>query len=279
MKKQIKKFNIVTDSLIDFYIKNGFVLIKNPFKKILILKIKKYVDSFLKKKNFSDYHKICNQIMDKFETTELYEELIHDEKIKNLMKKFLGNDLCVLNFTALWINSPTNKNPVLKKNDHVDAWTGTGVDTIFLKVFLTDCDKYNGMSVYPGTHLHGLYPVRNRTLDLPKDVKLPSKINIINAKKGDLLLWHPLLVHATTGQSDKNTRISMTLRYKSTESEFTSQERALGYRTISVGVGNIIKRYIGNDLMSPFRVYGGSASIDKRLSKMYDNKYYYKNIK
>ena len=48
----------------------------------------------------------------------------------------------------------------IKKNEHVDSWTGTGINTIFLKVFLTDCDNYNGMTVFPGTHLHGLYPVK-----------------------------------------------------------------------------------------------------------------------
>ena len=41
------------------------------------------------------------------------------------MNRLIGNDLCVLNYTALWINVPTNTNPVLNKNEHVDAWTGT----------------------------------------------------------------------------------------------------------------------------------------------------------
>ena len=86
-------------------------------------------------------------------------------------------------------------------------------------------------------------------------------------------MWHPLLVHSTTGHSPKNKRISFTLRYSSTENEFTSQERALGYKTLSVSVGNTIKRYIGNDGLQPFRVYGGKAAIDKRLSKLYDQKY------
>ena len=135
------------------------------------------------------------------------------------------------------------------------------------------------MSVYPGTHLHGLYPVRNRSLDLPNGVKLDDKINLYNAKKGDVLIWHPLLVHSTTGQSNKNTRVSLTLRYKSTESEFTSQERALGYKTLSVGINNIIKRYIGNDGLQPFRVYGGKASIDKRLSRLYNADYFNKIVK
>ena len=86
--------------------------------------------------------------------------------------------------------------------------------------------------------------------------------------------WHfnlaSTFVHATTGQSKNKTRISMTLRYKSTEGDFTSQEKAIGYKTVSVGLNNIIKRYIGNDYLSPFRVYGGVAAIDKRTSRLYN---------
>ena len=280
MNKPIKKFTINSRDLENFYIKNGYLLVGNIFNSKFINKLSKFFLSSIKRnKKIKDYHDLSNLIMDGFENDKLYEELIFQKKLKDLMIKFLGRDLCVLNYTALWINTPTNKNPVLNKNNHVDAWTGTGINTIFVKVFLTNCDKYNGMSVYPGTHLHGLYPVRNRSLDLPTGVRLDNKTNLYNAKKGDVLIWHPLLVHSTTGQSNKNTRVSLTLRYKSTESEFTSQERALGYKTLSVGINNIIKRYIGNDGLQPFRVYGGKASIDKRLSRLYNADYFNKTIK
>ena len=271
----MKKFDLNSANLEEKYIQDGYIVVKNIFKKNYIDRLQKHILSNVKKleKKHKDYHDICNIIMDNFEKSPAYDDLIFQEKLKNLMIRFLGKDLCVLNYTALWVNTPTNKNPVLKKNEHVDSWTGTGINTIFLKIFLTDCDNYNGMTVFPGTHLHGLYPVRNRTLDLPEGITLGQGINLKDCKKGDVLMWHPLLVHSTTGHSPKNKRISFTLRYSSTENEFTSQERALGYKTLSVSVGNTIKRYIGNDGLQPFRVYGGKAAIDKRLSKLYDQKY------
>jgi hypothetical protein len=276
----IKKFSIESKNLEEEYIKNGYLLIKNSFEKKYINNLSNLILDKVKKleKKYNDYHDICNKIMDDFEKSPEYDELIFQENLKKLMIRFLGQDLCVLNYTALWVNTPTNKNPVLKKNEHVDSWTGTGINTIFLKIFLTDCDQYNGMTVFPGTHLHGLYPVKNRTLNLPEGVTLGKGLNLKIAKKGDVLIWHPLLVHSTTGHSPKNKRVSFTLRYSSTETDFTSQERALGYKTVSVSVGNIIKRYIGNDGLQPFRVYGGVAAIDKRLSKLYNKKYYKKNI-
>lgn len=277
----MKKFNINSKLLEDHYVKNGYVLIRGVFEKKFINTISNFLIKNIKKGENKklDYHDICNQIMEEFEKMPLYEEILFKKKFKKLLIRFVGQDLCVLNFTTLFLNAPTNKNPVLNKNEHVDVWTGTGVDSIFVKIFFTDCDNYNGLTLYPGTHLHGLYPVKNRGLNLPNDIKLNKKINTSNAKKGDVLMWHPLLIHSTTGRSKKNKRISMTFRFKSTETEFTSQERALGYRTISVGINNKIKRYIGNDYLSPFRIYGGKASIDKRLSKLYNQNYFKKIIK
>jgi hypothetical protein len=61
----------------------------------------------------------------------------------------------------------------------------------------------------------------------------------------------------------------MTSRFTSTETEFSSQERALGYRTLKVGPLNQILRLIGNDLLSPFRTYGGFVGIDRRMADIY----------
>ena len=276
---KIKKFFFNDPKIEDYYIKNGFLIIKNGIEKKFLNKIAKEILNQIKNiekksKKKIDYHDVSNTIMNTFESSENYDELIFQQKIKFIMNRLIGNDLCVLNYTALWINVPTNTNPVLNKNEHVDAWTGTSTNTIFLKLLITDCDKYNGVTVFPGTHLHGLYPVKNRTIDYKTfDIKLAKGLNLV-LKKGDILIWHPLLVHSTTGHSKKNKRVSFTLRYTSTENEFSSQERALGYKTISVSSNNIIKRYIGNDLLQPFRVYGGKASVDKRLAKLYKKKYY-----
>jgi ectoine hydroxylase-related dioxygenase (phytanoyl-CoA dioxygenase family) len=135
-------------------------------------------------------------------------------------------------------------------------------------VFLTDVDKHNGIAVSPGSHLQGMLPVRNRAIDPVSKAKFKS-VNLDTIRAGDWLIWHPLLVHATVGHSAKNTRISITSRYTSTETPFSSQERALGYRTLSVGPMNQILRLVGNDYLTPLRTYGGTVAIDKRLKAIY----------
>lgn len=209
------------------------------------------------------YHEAAREIMDELATTKEFAAMTREPLA--LMQGILGPDVAMLGFDALWINVPKDKDPVLLKGIHNDAWSGTSVNTVFAKFFLTDSDRYNGVTVYPGSHLQGMLPVRNRAVAVK--VKFPS-VTIV-AKAGDLLIWHPLLLHKTTGHSNKNIRISITSRYTSTETAFSSQERALGYRTLSVGPMNQIMRLIGNDYLTPLRTYGGSVSIDKRLKHIY----------
>jgi ectoine hydroxylase-related dioxygenase (phytanoyl-CoA dioxygenase family) len=210
-----------------------------------------------------DIHERSRAIMDELAKQPQYEALMRAPL--DLMRGILGPDVCMLNYDALWINAPRDKDPVLLKGIHNDAWSGTGVNTVFAKVFLTDCDKWNGVTVYPESHLQGMLPVRNRKLAVK--VRFRS-VNIV-AEAGDLLIWHPLLLHKTTGHSNRATRVSITARYTSTETAFTSQERALGYRTLSVGPLNTVLRLIGNDALTPLRTYGGKVAIDRRLAHLY----------
>ena len=133
------------------------------------------------------------------------------------------------------------------------------------------------MSVSPGSHAQGLIPVRNRAIDPMYGLEFEN-VNLDCARMGDLLIWHPLLIHSTTGHSEKNIRMSITSRFTSTETPFSSQERALGYRTLSVGPLNQILRLVGNDQIQSLRTYGGFVGIDRRMSKVYGYSDYKKKV-
>ncbi|SVC22503.1 uncharacterized protein METZ01_LOCUS275357, partial [marine metagenome] len=64
-------------------------------------------------------------------------------------------------------------------------------------------------------------------------------------------------------------RMSIPSRFSSTETPFSTQERALGYRTLSVGPMNQILRLVGNDFLQPMRTYGGFVGVDRRMNKVY----------
>jgi len=280
MKNFKKKYNHNSKLLKDAFIKNGYVIIKNIIDKKTVNKLFNFCEKKIKKlENLSNKKKIKKDyelwsiiIIDLLEKSTIYREYINSPKMINLLKEFLGPDICTLGYNSLWINNPSNKNAVINKSAHVDAWTGTSVNTLFFKLFLTNVDKYNGLTMYPGSNLQGMIPVKGRFINT-EDFSIKFKsINLDNLKKGDVVLWHALTLHQTTGQSDKKTRISVTTRFTSNESEFSSQERALGYKTLTVGPLNQIKRIIGNDQFYPLRTYNTFAGTDKRLSELYNQK-------
>lgn len=263
----MKTFRPNNDAGTQFFVTNGYAVYRGVHDDRDIRYCREWMTKEYRKRARvigRDVNGIAVYMMEDFQRTRLYDAIVSAPA--GVMKRYLGPDVCLLGYDALWINVPKDTDPVLLKNDHTDAWTGTSVNTIFAKTFFTDCDKYNGMSVCPGSHLQGLLPVRNRALDTDATFK---RINLSNIKAGDVLIWHSLLVHSTTGHSDKNIRISMTSRYSSTETPFSSQERALGYRTLSVGPLNQVLRLVGNDHLLPLRTYGGTVAIDRRMANIY----------
>ena len=256
---------------IEHFVSNGYVVYERPIVTGVVQEAANFLfKEYEREQKLADgvlnVHEAAVRIMERFERTDSYGIVTYTPTA--LLQDYLGPDICLLGYDALWINVPKDKNPVLLKGIHQDAWTGTSVNTIFAKTFFTDCDQYNGVTVYPGSHLQGMLPVRNRAVDPAAKVKFKG-VNLKDIKAGDVLMWHPLLLHSTTGHSGKNIRISMTSRYSSTETAFSSQERALGYLTLSVGPMNKILRLIGNDSLTPLRTYGGVVAIDKRMRKVY----------
>lgn len=285
MKSYKKKYKYNSPDLTKNFVNNGYVIISNAIEKTLLNEIVKIFNYYYKKlkilaknKKIKEDYELWGIIIVKIiEKNKVYKKFLRSKKLISFLKMILGPDICALGYNSLWINNPTNKNPVLKKTPHVDAWTGTSENTIFVKLFLTDVDKFNGITMYPGSNLQGLLPVKSRTIDESLNLKFTS-VNLDNLKKGDLLIWHALTLHSTTGHSAIKQRVSFTTRFTSTESRFSSQERALGYETVTVGALNQIKRIIGNDNLQPLRTYGGYVGADKRLKDLYDLSNYSDNI-
>jgi ectoine hydroxylase-related dioxygenase (phytanoyl-CoA dioxygenase family) len=281
----VKKYSPGDSSACEAFVRDGFVFYEGVYETKLIEETRRLFFEWYNRleqahkegKIESDINGWAVSILDKYEKTPQYKSFVTNRNIVRIMQSFLGPDICVLGYDTLWINAPNDFDPVLHKGPHTDVWTGTSIHSIFAKTFFTDVDQYNGMSVSPGSHVQGLIPVRNRAIDPMYNLEFEN-VNLDCAKIGDLLIWHPLLIHSTTGHSDKNIRMSITSRFTSTETPFSSQERALGYRSISVGPMNQILRLVGNDQLQPLRTYGGFVGVDRRLSKVYGYSDYKKDM-
>ena len=136
-----------------------------------------------------DINGFAAAIIEKYSQSHLYDSHVSNKNLIKIMQKFLGRDIAIFNQDALWINTPTNKDPVLNKGLHSDFWTGTSINTIFSKVFFTDVDNFNSMTVCPGSHLYGSVPVKNRAID--ENLMDASKIIEINLyNQGPIIILH-----------------------------------------------------------------------------------------
>lgn len=149
-------------------------------------------------------------------------------------------------------------------------WTGNSFDSIQLLIFITNADKHNSITFYPGSHFLGLLPVKNRKLD-ENNFKLKNKpFSLNNILAGDIIIFHPLLLHSSViDKKNKSLRVSIGTRVKSFEKNFSSQEKSTGYKVINIGPINHIKRVIGNDYLQPLRIYEGKQNVSLTIQDDY----------
>ncbi len=253
------------------FVRRGYVIYSGVFDEKLIARMRAFVlerHAYLASTTEQDVNGWAVAIMEQLERSKLYDDMVRTPALVRIAQQYVGPDVAWFAHDGLFLNVPSDKDPVLLKGHHMDAWTGTGMYTVFAGIFLTDVDEYNGLSVCPGSHLQGLMPVKNRAADFSETFETR---NLDMVKAGDMVLWHPLLIHSTTGHSDKNIRVSITSRFTSTETAMSSQERALGYRVLSVGPMNQVLRLVGSDYLLPFRTYGGYVGVDRRVAGIYDH--------
>lgn len=202
-------FTVDSAESLQHFVRQGFAIYRGVFDAELIGRCRSYLFYQYNRLAASDASQDINgwsvAIMNKFERSELYAELLRTPALIRLAKSYVGPDVIWFGHDGLFVNVPQDKDPVLLKGDHTDVWTGTGVDTVFAALFFTDCDEYNGLSVCPGSHAQGLMPVQNRKVHplAQWTVHQLGKLNLSMVKAGDLVAWHALTIHATTGHSDK----------------------------------------------------------------------------
>ena len=262
-----------------FFVKYGFVIYRNVFKKKIFNQVRDNIinsyntllENYKKKKITLSSWRWSKAISLSHENNIVTEEFYKSQNLISILVKYIGPDICILNNTCIYLQDPKLKKYNTSLNIHSDMWTGNSVDTIHLNTFMTDANKNNSLTLYPGSHMLGLLPVKSRKLD-EQNFKLKNQaFTLDNIKKGDVLIFHPLLLHASVNKAqNKKTRISIGDRVKSFEKVFSSQEKSLGYRVINIGPINHIKRVIGNDYLQPLRVYDGAANISLALQDSYD---------
>ena len=279
-KKIFKKENY--SGIENYYKKHGFCIVRGLYDNRKIKEVEKIFQKC--QKIFQKYKNIDNQSFliscDKiFEKTHLYDYIFKNQNLIKLLKIFYGNDIIHFNFTKFQLNEKKNSNQKksleeikfqLSKGIHNDHWTGSSEYTTHYWLGFSGIDKDNTLTMYPGSHLNGSFPVLNREPDPKIEFKYkPHKLDYL--KEGDVVLFHSLLLHKTTGKTNK-TRVGIISKFSSLNYKWTNQEKDLGYQPLSIGPIREIIRLIGNDALTPFRTYGGVAGIDRSIYENYNER-------
>ena len=257
--------------LIDCFVENGFVIAKSILDKKIL---KRTSDACL-----LEYHKYkkkyWNKLPSKYQNTLTIGNFLFEDKssivYSNLLKipkekllldtleRLLGPNISMMNGFAVLFNDPDDNSNLTVRTLHQEMWSGSGVNTILTWIPITKVVPENTITVIPKSHLHGFIPNRNRNVLPTEGIDLGQSIALTGFELGDVLFFHSLLLHGTTGTS-KFIRLALSYEFKETFEKPTYKEQERGHASLRNGPLTRIRKILGNDLYSQFRVYGGETS-------------------
>ena len=244
----------------DNFLKRGYLINPTENKKSLdyiILTFTKIVNKILKKKikNLNYLHKyISTDDLNEFRM-EVYHKINADKNIRfhyfkigqNSLYNIAGNELMMQNKLNLSIQFPNDTSSLLPI--HSDVWQGNSAYEINLWIPLVNCYKTKSMFILKGKYRYNY--IKNKNIFLNNSDKifnsLKNKLDWIDIKKGQYLLFDQSLPHGNIVNKEKQTRVSLNCRFKSIFSPYGNKKIGEYFSPISERV----MTDIGNKFESP----------------------------
>lgn len=223
---------LLSNEQIEFFIANGYLILKNFFSELQADEIANEVDRLIDEKtvhfNFTN-----RKIAFAFKKSALLKQVTLNETLINIGSMLLGGN--IFPYHTLNFLQGSEQKP---HSDAVHMSTYPQGGLIAAWIALEPTDEENGPLVYyPGSH--NLPYLHNADLDLKENVLLMDsnpnaayetkmaallqkhqlKEHTFKAQKGDVLIWHGNLVHGGKPMlNKKRTRKSMVIHYLREES-------------------------------------------------------------
>ena len=255
-----------------YFFLNGYSIIRNVIPKKLILDLQ---NSFsfdkLKKSSSSDcYKKFLSNIKKNKNTNfdfvkpfheisiyrSFYKKLFHIKRIHSKLNELLGPDLAYLDDPSFTLNvsglNDQKKNYHFKKF-HQEMWSGANTSTlVFWSPIFLPSNKSGQLSIIKESHLWGLIPNNNK-----EPTRLPSKYKKIdiNLNVGDVIIFHPLLLHATNPVTAKNesARLSLVTSIRNFKNINSSYDLLKNWKIFSMSEATLIEKKLGNHYLTTYR--------------------------
>jgi phytanoyl-CoA hydroxylase len=217
------------DKIVKAFNRDGYIVIRKLLKKEEIIKVRNSLSKFIKKYTAKETRDI--NLIDSSTVNSIHQmdEWIWTKKIrKNSKLRGLAYDLLegeIIDFGSELFAKPAKLG--LKSPPHQDNfyWCLSDAAGITVWIALDKSSRFNGgVYYYKGSHKLGLISHKNsyapgssQTLSSLKPIRNLQKITP-SLDAGDCLIHHSLVVHGSEVNESLNSRIGLTVRYKSINS-------------------------------------------------------------
>lgn len=206
--------------MLNFYKKNGYLLVKNAIENSLINQINKEIEVLFKNKNKFE---LFNKNFDLYRNTanisqyliSMYKLITH-KKILNSIKK-LGIELPILNTRPVvsYSSKKIAKNEMYWKIPAHQDWPSMqgSINSLTAWIPLINLNKSIGyMEVIPTSHLNGALKQKNSILLNDNEYNEKDFIQI-KMNKGDVLFFSAFLIHRSGNNISDKIRLATHIRY------------------------------------------------------------------
>ncbi len=187
---------------------------------------------------------------------EYYKDIFLSKKVFRKLCTLLGPDLAFLDDPSFTLNVSSLSSSIENyhfKNFHQELWSGANTSNlVFWSPIFMPRNKSGQLYIIKDSHLWGNVPNNNRspTLLPKKYKKIKLRLNI-----GDILLFHPLLLHASEPIFSKNfsIRLAITTQIKNFKNHDISYNSHKNWKIFSMSDLTKIEKKLGNHFLTPYR--------------------------
>ena len=198
----------------------------------------------------STYHPfdLQNYLFSKINLRKI-ERILLNPALLNSFKDLQGPDLMYIQDGFFNITSSNIKEAIINKRPHQELWSGAGLCETRIWAHVSEG---GGLEVVERSHLFGLIPNQDRE-PLPNQ---PINFNFteLQTSPGDVVLFHPLLLHRTVIDQGEDFRIAYTTGVRSSQRPLEGLQQHFNWKILHLSDTSKIQKRLGNTYLSPYRV-------------------------
>ena len=161
--------------------------------------------------------KLKARVYDKLKSLLVLQGVFSNFKLIKIIEDIIGTP-AIVNNTQIKIDDPSNDR-LLNLHQELDQLSLIHV-TAWLPLQNLTTNKYGGLRFIPKSHKNGFIKhkiskfghIKYKSLS-EKNIFIKNKVKILKINSGDLLLFHPLLIHGSLANKSKKVRLTAISRF------------------------------------------------------------------